>query len=191
MGKGMKKKILLGSIIAVVVIVLTSFTSVVGFQSTESNSIKESPLFRIRTKMTINDKSTIMITSNYIGRDSKQIIPFPNIEKRNDLQQTILSIIESLSDKEFESLLNLILKSSMEKTGLNSNEKLFIVQQLKFIREDLNILPDESHYEEIDNFDITINGMWFFGCFFGMLVESLIILFFWIFCLIKTPQTIG
>ena len=50
MGKGMNKKILIGSIIAVVILVLVSFTGVVGYQTTKSSTIaRASPLFKVRT----------------------------------------------------------------------------------------------------------------------------------------------
>jgi len=48
-------------------IVLASFTSVVGFQSIKSNSAKISPLFRIRTKRAINTESKDTLTSDHVG----------------------------------------------------------------------------------------------------------------------------
>jgi len=44
----MNKKILIGSLVAVSILVLVSFTGVVGYQTTKSSTIaKASPLFRI------------------------------------------------------------------------------------------------------------------------------------------------
>ena len=64
----MKKKILIGSIIAVVILVLVSFSSVVGYRSVNSDSKIESPLFRIR-----NEKGEV--SSNYLGKGEDITIP--------------------------------------------------------------------------------------------------------------------
>ena len=54
----MNKKILIGSIIAVVILVLVSFTGVVGYQTTKSSTIsKASPLFSVRSKRAIYEES--------------------------------------------------------------------------------------------------------------------------------------
>ena len=49
----MNKKILIGSIIAVAILIGISFISVVGYNSVESNA-KASPLFNIRTQRAID-----------------------------------------------------------------------------------------------------------------------------------------
>jgi len=61
----MNKKILIGSIIAVAILVGVSLTSVVGYQSVESN-FKESPLFNVRSNRAI-EKDGSIVTYNYIG----------------------------------------------------------------------------------------------------------------------------
>ena len=63
----MNKKILLGSIIAAVILVLVSFTSVVGYSSVKSTSGKASPLFSIRTSRAI-DEETKDFTCDYVGK---------------------------------------------------------------------------------------------------------------------------
>ena len=56
----MEYRILLGSIIAVVILVLVSFTGVVGYQTTKSSVIaKASPLFSIRSKRAIGQEQRI------------------------------------------------------------------------------------------------------------------------------------
>lgn len=70
----MKKKILIGSIIAVVLLTLVSFSSVVGYSSVNSDSKIESPLFRIR-----NEKGEV--SSNYLGKGEDITIPLgPRLE---------------------------------------------------------------------------------------------------------------
>ena len=54
----MKKKILIGSILAVVILVLVSFTGAVGYQTTESSAIaRASPLFTVRANRAIGEES--------------------------------------------------------------------------------------------------------------------------------------
>jgi len=54
----MNNKILIGSIIAVAVLVLVSFTGVVGYQTTKSSTIaKASPLFTVRSSRAIDGES--------------------------------------------------------------------------------------------------------------------------------------
>ena len=54
----MNNKILIGSIIAVVILVLVSFTGVVGYQTTKFSTIaKASPLFSVRTQRAIDKES--------------------------------------------------------------------------------------------------------------------------------------
>jgi len=56
-GKNMNKKILIGSIIAVAILVLVSFTGVVGYQTTKSSTIaRASPLFAVRSSRAIDEE---------------------------------------------------------------------------------------------------------------------------------------
>ena len=61
----MNNKILLGSIIAVIILVLVSFTGVVGYQTTSSAIAKASPLFTVRTQRA-TDKESKDIACGYI-----------------------------------------------------------------------------------------------------------------------------
>jgi hypothetical protein len=60
----MKKKILIGSFGAVLLLILTSYTSVIGFQTTTQNSsLQSSPLFAVQTLRSANKKTTMLQTS--------------------------------------------------------------------------------------------------------------------------------
>ena len=75
----MKNKILIGSIVAVVILVLVSFTGVVGYQTTKSSTIaRASPLFSVRSKRAINEESKDL-TRRYVGMGNT--LQFP---KRDD-----------------------------------------------------------------------------------------------------------
>jgi len=76
----MNNKILVGSIIAVIILVLVSFTGVVGYQTTKSSAIaKTSPLFSVRSNRAI-DKDSKDITCDYVGKGEEINIQIP---KRN------------------------------------------------------------------------------------------------------------
>ena len=63
----MNKKILIGSIIAVVILILVSFTGVVGYQTTKSSTIATaSPLFAVRSSRAIDEESGD-IACDYVG----------------------------------------------------------------------------------------------------------------------------
>ena len=83
----MNKKILIGSIIAVVILVLVSFTSVVGYNSVKSNSVKASPLFSVRTNRAIGEETKVL-TCKYIGKGIT--LPFPARDDKTVLTQKVM-----------------------------------------------------------------------------------------------------
>ncbi|MBE3136330.1 MAG: hypothetical protein IMZ43_02915 [Thermoplasmata archaeon] len=94
----MKTKLLLGSIGAVTILILVSFTNVVGVQSTTSDSVSESPLFNIRTQKAINEKSNTILTSNYLGK-GLNALPFPLRDNRTALIQKVIERIAKMDEK--------------------------------------------------------------------------------------------
>jgi hypothetical protein len=80
----MNNKILIGSIIVVAILVLMSFTSVVGYNSVESD-VKISPLFNIRSRRAV-DKECKDFTCDYFGKGEEIKISLgkrPNISYSN------------------------------------------------------------------------------------------------------------
>ena len=57
----MKKKIIIGSIIAVAILVGVSLTSVVGYKRVESD-FRESPLFNVRSERAIETSGDVDVT---------------------------------------------------------------------------------------------------------------------------------
>ncbi|UCF11650.1 MAG: hypothetical protein JSW06_06265 [Thermoplasmatales archaeon] len=62
----MNNKILLGSIVSVTILILVSFTSVIGYRSI-SFDVKVSPLFNIRSSKAIGKESKD-IACDYVGK---------------------------------------------------------------------------------------------------------------------------
>lgn len=84
---------------------LAGFTSVVGVQSSETTIKKESPLFNIRTKNSVNKKSEKVANLDYVGKGKNALIntntggfyDLLNLLKQN-LKDDSLSTMVSLHD---------------------------------------------------------------------------------------------
>jgi hypothetical protein len=100
MGKdNMNKKILIGSIIAVAVLIGVSFTSVVGYRSVASD-VKASPLFNIRSIRAIDEESEDF-TFEYVGKGEVSIIPLPTRDNETILIQQAINGIRKMNEGEF------------------------------------------------------------------------------------------
>jgi len=73
----MKKKIVILSVGATVLLILASLSSVIGFTSSQSqNQESKSPLFAIRTARSIHEQTSVNIRSEYLGK-GKNVYIFP------------------------------------------------------------------------------------------------------------------
>ena len=134
----MKKKIFIGSIIAVALLILVSFSSVVGYSSVKSDSRIASPLFGIRTNRAIN-KEQDAVTSDYIGKGKAINIPLP---KRNDnvnLMYRMIDFISKANDRTFDRFLDLVCSRLSNEEGFTNKEIDEIIEQCRYIRQ----YPDE------------------------------------------------
>ncbi len=105
----MNNKILLGSIIAVVILVLVSFTGVVGYQTTKSSTIaRASPLFSVRSKRAIDEESKDL-TCDYVGKGEKSILSIPKRNDRTALQQKFIDRISKMDEETFNRFKNLVI----------------------------------------------------------------------------------
>ena len=130
----MGKKIVIVSIIAVVILTLVSFSSVVGYSSVESDSKIASPLFGIRANRAIN-KEQDAVKSNYIGKGEKITIPFTYKNDNVNLMYRVIDSISKMNDRTFERFLDLVSSRLSHEKGF-TNEKIDeIVEQFRYIRE--------------------------------------------------------
>jgi hypothetical protein len=93
----LKKKILIGCIGAVALLILVSFTSVVGsnMERIDSKNNQISPLFKVRTDQKLNRLSIHESNSNYIGK-GKWLHLFPSTEKSLEIWiQKALYLLET------------------------------------------------------------------------------------------------
>ena len=104
----MIKKILLGSIIAVIILVLVSFTGVVGYQTTKSSTIaKASPLFNVRTSRAIDEENKDL-TCDYVGKGKEINILLPARNSKVELFDRFSNVIRAMDDKSFDRFVDLI-----------------------------------------------------------------------------------
>lgn len=95
----MNKKILIGSIGAVVIIVLAGFTSVVGVKSARQNNEKISPLFNLRAEKAIKNENRDITSTEYIGGEKNTLlIPFINFYKKMSSNK----LIKDLTPEKYE-----------------------------------------------------------------------------------------
>jgi len=95
----MNKKILVGSIGAVIIVVLAGFTSVVGVNSAMTYDEKISPLFNLRAEKALNDENKEAIKTDYIGGEKNTLlIPYINFYKKMSSNK----LIKDLTPEKYE-----------------------------------------------------------------------------------------
>ena len=92
----MNNKILIGSIIAVAILILVSFTSVVGYNSVESD-VKSSPLFNIRSSRAV-DKEGKGFTTDYVGKGEESVLSIPKRDISNLYIKEVIEILKDMDD---------------------------------------------------------------------------------------------
>jgi len=113
----MNKKILIGSIIAVCVLVGVSFTSVVGYRSVASD-VKASPLFNIRSSRAIDVESE-GFTFDYVGKGTPTLFAIPKRDARSVLIQKFLNGISKMDEEIFEKFISSIIDYTQKNNKFN------------------------------------------------------------------------
>ncbi|UCF13284.1 MAG: hypothetical protein JSW06_03225 [Thermoplasmatales archaeon] len=134
----MNKKLIIGSIIAAVILVLVSFTGVVGYQTTSTSITRTSPLFKIRTNRAIGEESKD-ITCRYVGKGNT--LPFP---KKNDkwiLTQKIIDKIGIIDKKTFEKFIAFLINHIQKDKRFNDEYIDKIKEALYLLRKSDKPLP--------------------------------------------------
>jgi hypothetical protein len=148
MGNIVNKKLLIcGSILAVVLIVLASFTSVVGFQSTKSKLV-DSPLFSIRTRRAIDAEEQDTITCEYVGKGKEIVIPLPIRDNRISLLNKVLTSIERMNDKQFQRFSALIINRIRQDNRYKSIDTDEIDSALSQLRENPKTLEIRGYADD-------------------------------------------
>ncbi len=143
----MNKKILIGSIIAVAVLIGVSFTSVVGYRSVESD-MKVSPLFNIRTNRAIDEESEDL-SWEYVGKGFGINIPFPTRDNKVESLDRFVNIIRTMDEKSFDRFVDFIflnLNQIEDFREYNNKEIILYLNQLRY--NPIKIIPNILEGEE-------------------------------------------
>jgi len=173
----MNKKILISSIASVAILILVSFTSVVGYNSIES-SVKESPLFNIRSSRAIDVESK-GLRREYVGKGEESILSFPQRDNKIKLIHNFIDNFQKMDDLTFNRFINLIinkLQYANEFKNVNINELIIYFNQLRnnpeFIDIDYGINnmkftmeePTDCWERECFTYCSSLTICWFPGC---------------------------
>jgi len=165
----MRKKILIGSIIAVVILTLVSFTSVVGYQNVKSDSKIHSPLFKIRSERVSNTEQKRFL-SNYIGKEDDITISFPTRHNKTNSVLKIMNEIINMDDETFHRFIDKIEKSNQ----VDAQEVQKVTDACKLIRKisDTELKYIEYKYMlQIDtNDEFPTIDYWFPGCIIFVII---------------------
>jgi len=95
--KQVDRKILLGGAFGTaIIIILASFSSVVGVHVNKSARENVSPLFHIRANRAINKEFKSCYT--FVGKGKDSVIPLPKLGGNNDLMNKAIEIVEKLKN---------------------------------------------------------------------------------------------
>ncbi len=170
----MDKKILVGSIIAVAILVLVSFTGVVGYQTTSTTLARASPLFSVRSKRAI-DRDSKDIACDYVGKGEATNIQFSSKMKRTEQVQKTIDIISKMDDKAFRNLVPRIILNLKNREQMTDTETSDVLQALFYIREN----PNDINYFDTKDTPLDTNEFlscrvpWFLPCKILMILSGI------------------
>ena len=193
----MNKKILLGSSLgAVVILILVSFTGVVGYQTTKSSTIaKASPLFNTRINRAIDNEIEDM-NCNYVGKNRRSLIVLASPDRRITLIREFVDKISMMNDKIFTGLLIRILNLINNNDKIRNENKIEIIITLQYLKNN----PDETmeYLKDIKNevenrkiFELqgyTLSGEWAPGCIIVFIFDFLFYILGSLFIIISALQ---
>ena len=184
----MKKKILIGSIIAVVLLTLVSFSSVVGYSSVKSDSKIASPLFGVRTNRAIN-KEADAVTSDYIGKGKAINILLPRRNSKVELVEKFVNIIKWMDEKSLDSIADIIFHRLESDDNFDNIDKDNVKEAIYFVSENPKLsksflLQDK---ENSGSNEYTYGYATPIECIFALIYEAIIVMFIVIFVVITYP----
>ena len=140
----MDKKPLIGvSICAVVLLILTSLTNVVGYQSVKSTTVNESPLFSMRIQNAIYNDSKGLLTSSYLGKGKNTIlIPMP--DNRTLLYQKVIDRISRMDETTFNNFITMVIRLINNEPKLKNINSQDIITGLTQLKNNKNILLNQN-----------------------------------------------
>jgi len=183
----MNKKILAtGSIIACIILLVATLSPVVGYNTVRS-SVRDSPLFSVRTSRA-TDKQSDRLTCDYVGKNIRNTIFFP---RRNDELSPVHSFTKSITEmneNEFRFFLSQVISRGLRRNLIKPEQTFEIRHELHKLREnpaflDIYDYRYASIYPPTHECCFTVSGP---GCWLAFLFLAL----FYLFCLIIPGLTV-
>jgi hypothetical protein len=158
----MNKKILIGSVIVISILIGVSFTSVVGYRSVASD-VNASPLFNVRSIRAIDEESE-ELSCDYVGEGELSKISIPKRDNKTIIIQGILDRISKMSDKTFNRFIDFVI-SFINQKNINREEIGNALNQLKDNEKRDNFIDWASwnNIRERTFYPCTLDA-WFPGC---------------------------
>ena len=134
----MKHKILIGSIIAVAILVGVSFTSVIGYNTVKSTNGEASPLFNVRASRAINQEDD-GLTSDYVGKEIVTTILIPERDNIASQMRKLIDAIGRMDDRTYnrfiDSFGSIICKEiQVKKFGRRFNFNNITTEEMKLFK---------------------------------------------------------
>ncbi len=178
----MDKKLLVGvSAIAVVILVLASLSPVVGYHSVKSTSVRDSPLFAVRTKRAINEESKTL-TSDYVGKGEEINILIPMRDSKVILVQKIISRINTVSEEEFNKLISLVIHHIDKSQKVDTQAIIKALHQLRDNPDEIKryITQEKEHKLYTAEGCETVGFIWIPECWLDLIWLMIISPFIWL-----------
>ncbi len=180
MFRDMNKKILIGSIIAVVILIGISFTSVVGNQSTSRTIAEISPLFTVRSSRAL-DVDSKDLSYNYVGKGGEiQISILPRTNRISLFLNDFANNNKIKYDKLKQFLINSNNKFYQEKIYRDDNSIQELLTTLYQQNKDIIVEDNKVVFGTLTTNLYTI-CVWFPGCVPYMFIAGTYALFLVVF----------
>jgi hypothetical protein len=136
LGETMNTKVLVGgSITAVILIVLASFTSVVGYTSVNDTEVVDSPLFSIRSQRALDVNGQDVIECDYVGKDKDIFIPFQKRDTKTVVVQKVIEVIYRMNDETFDNFKIHLIQHLSNNDKFKFLDSQDIIHSLEMLRE--------------------------------------------------------
>jgi hypothetical protein len=185
------------STVSVILLILTSLTDVVGYQSVQSSDVNFSPLFSVRTQRATNQRQNIL-TSHYLGK-GRYNMPFPLRDSRTAMIQRFIEQIRSMDNDTFNRFIDNAVNRINHKDnlkGIGATELINGLRQLKESSHNIIVYKDKKEGRRAVTYsEFAPTICWFPGCllmFVGGYILMLIVLIAFLFLVPPpTPSSWG
>ncbi|EMR75546.1 hypothetical protein MBGDF03_00362 [Thermoplasmatales archaeon SCGC AB-540-F20] len=153
----LNKKILIGSLVAVAILILVSFTGVVGYQTTKSSTIaKASPLFAVRSNRAIYEESEDIVC-DYVGKGIDSNIYIPIRDNKQLTVQRFIDLVRAMDDDNYNKFI-VQLVSHLEKQDIDNIDTIInLIKSIRSTKGNINVdnNANNGNYTWFENFSPT------------------------------------